>query len=159
MNAYGTGTTMTTATTRDNTAATTRVMDTLVDEAFDPATASQLTELGVGAGWRCLHVGTGGGSLTRWLRDRVGASGTVTTVGLGPPFLEAAPSHHRQHCRCDVAADPIPGEGYDVIHTRALLLHLPHRDELLTELVGRLRPGGVISSKKATSTPAQARRP
>lgn len=48
---------------------------TLLEDVLDPTTIGLLTELGVGPGWNVLEVGAGAGSITRWLCDRVGASG------------------------------------------------------------------------------------
>ena len=44
----------------------------LLEDSFDPGTFRWLDQLGVGSGWRCLEVGAGGGSVARWLADRVG---------------------------------------------------------------------------------------
>ena len=41
-------------------------------DAFDAGTQRHLTALGLGAGWHCLEVGGGGGSIARWLAERVG---------------------------------------------------------------------------------------
>ena len=37
----------------------------------DQTTTRLLTGLGVGAGWRCLEIGAGGGSVARWLSDHL----------------------------------------------------------------------------------------
>ena len=117
---------------------------TLLESVYDPGTTARLTALGVDAGWRCLELGAGAGSVTRWLCDRVGDAGHVTAVDLEPRFLEADSRPNLQVHRRDILADGIPGDGYDLIHARALLMHLPDLDELLADLVGHLRPGGVI---------------
>ncbi|HZQ79405.1 MAG TPA: class I SAM-dependent methyltransferase [Acidimicrobiia bacterium] len=117
---------------------------TLLEETWDPGTLSRLTALGVGPGWRCLELGAGAGSVTRWLCDRVGPSGTVTAVDLEPRFLEADPRPNLDIRRCDILRDGVPGDGYDLVHARFLLIHLPDRDRIVAELVSRLRPGGVI---------------
>jgi hypothetical protein len=36
----------------------------------------------VGPGWRCLEVGSGGGSIAAWLCDRVGPDGSVLATDL-----------------------------------------------------------------------------
>ena len=43
----------------------------------DPVTVQHLEGVGVTAGWSCLEVGGGGGSVARWLSDRVGGDGHV----------------------------------------------------------------------------------
>src|SRR5437763_14946556 len=52
----------------------------------DPATVRRLETIGVGTGWQCLEVGAGGGSITRWLCDRVGPAGSVRAIDLGTRF-------------------------------------------------------------------------
>ena len=116
----------------------------LLESVWDPGTTHRLAGLGVGAGWRCLELGAGGGSITRWLCDRVGPTGAVTAVDLEPRFVEAEPRPNLDVHRRDIIADGVPGEGYDLIHTRFLLMHLPDRDRLVSDLVRRLRPGGTV---------------
>jgi tRNA A58 N-methylase Trm61 len=47
------------------------------EELLDDGTTRLLARLGVGAGWRCLEVGAGGGSIARWLANAVGPDGKV----------------------------------------------------------------------------------
>ena len=42
----------------------------LIEQASDPTTLAHLDRIGVGAGWRCLEVGAGGGSVAAWLGER-----------------------------------------------------------------------------------------
>ncbi len=121
----------------------------LLEGIYDPSTILRCTALGVGVGWRCLELGAGGGSIARWLCDTVGPTGTVTAVDLEPRFLEADPRPNLDIRRRDILAEGIPGDGYDLIHARALLMHLPTRGELITDLAGRLRPGGVLLLEEA----------
>ncbi|MGH3758127.1 MAG: SAM-dependent methyltransferase, partial [Actinophytocola sp.] len=46
----------------------------LLQEVFDPFSARLLDRVGVAAGWRCLEVGAGAGSVARMLADRAGAA-------------------------------------------------------------------------------------
>jgi 2-polyprenyl-3-methyl-5-hydroxy-6-metoxy-1,4-benzoquinol methylase len=130
--------------TLDNTWAKAHRRLTMLELLYDQSTAARLTALGVDAGWRCLELGAGAGSIARWLCDRVGPTGTVTAVDLEPRFLEADPRPNMQIERRDIVADGLTGDGYDLIHTRALLVHLSDRDRLIADLVNHLRPGGVI---------------
>jgi SAM-dependent methyltransferase len=116
----------------------------LLEQIYDPGTTGRLTALGVAPGWRCLELGAGHGSITRWLCDRVGPAGSVVAVDLEPRFVEADPRPNLAIHRRDIVAEGIPGEGYDLIHARALIMHLPDRESLLADLARRLRPGGVL---------------
>lgn len=144
--------------TLDNTWEKARRRLTLLEEVFDPATTARLVELGVGPGRRCLELGAGGGSITRWLCDRVGPSGSVTAVDLEPRFLAADPRPNMIVERRDIIADGVPGAGYDLIHCRALLMHLPNADDLVVDLVGRLRPGGAILLEEGDLSPTATAR-
>ena len=115
-----------------------------LESIYDPGSTSRLTALGVGPGWRCLELGAGHGSIARWLCDRVGPTGSVTALDLEPRFLEADPRPNMEILRRDILSEGVPGEGWDLIHTRALVMHLPNREALITDLVRRLRPGGVL---------------
>lgn len=130
--------------TLDNTWEKARWRLSELESIYDPGTTARLTALGVDAGWRCLELGAGGGSIARWLCDRVGPTGSVAAVDLEPRFLEADPRPNMEIHRRDIVADGLPGDGYDLIHTRALLMHLPNADRLVAHMVSRLRPGGVL---------------
>lgn len=139
--------------TLDNTWDKARQRLSMLEGLWDEGTRSRLSALGVGRGWRCLELGAGGGSIARWLCDRVGPAGVVTAVDLDPRFVEADPRANMEILRHDVVAHGVPGDGYDLIHTRALLMHLPTRDELITDVVRHLRPGGVVLLEEADCYP------
>ena len=64
-----------------------------LEDAFDGASIRHLAERGVGAGWRCLEVGCGAGSVARWLAERVGpaaASWPPTSTFASSPITAAA---------------------------------------------------------------------
>jgi SAM-dependent methyltransferase len=115
----------------------------LIERCYDPMTISRLTELGVAAGWRCLDVGAGRGSIARWLGDRVGPDGRVVAVDLDTRFFEnEAGIEARQR---DILADEIEQDAFDLVHCRLLLHHLRGRQlEAVTRMASALRPGGVL---------------
>ena len=47
---------------------------TLLERYHDLLTVRQVDAIGVGEGWRCVDVRSGGGSVSRLLADRVGQS-------------------------------------------------------------------------------------
>ena len=120
----------------------------------DPVTEGNLDRLGVGAGWRCLEVGAGAGSVVRMLCERVGAEGRVLAVDLEPALLEGFSAPNLEVRRLDVVTDGLPEDEFDLVHTRAVLLHLPQRDDVLPKLVRALRPGGVLLLEEMDVTPA-----
>ena len=61
----------------------------LLQEYHDPLTIRQLDAIGAGAGWRCLDVGAGGGSVTQMLGERVSRTGSVLAVDPMPASCKA----------------------------------------------------------------------
>jgi SAM-dependent methyltransferase len=96
----------------------------------------------VRSGWRCLEVGAGGGSIARWLCDAVGASGRVVATDVETRFLEAIGAPNLEIRRHDVVSDPLESGSFDLVHSRAVLDHLPERDAVVRRLVDALAPGG-----------------
>ncbi len=119
-----------------------------VEEFLDPGTIHALSRHvlphgGVRAGWRCLEVGAGGGSIAHWLAERAGAGGCVVATDIDTIYLDArAASSGFEARRHDIARDPLPTGAYDLIHTRLVLEHIPERDAVLAALAEALRPGG-----------------
>jgi SAM-dependent methyltransferase len=74
----------------------------------------------------------------------VGPEGSVVTVDLDTRFLTTIDAPNLEVIEADVVTDGLPAGPFDLIHTRAVLMHIPARDQLLPELVGRLRPGGTL---------------
>ncbi|MGY6651485.1 class I SAM-dependent methyltransferase [Amycolatopsis sp. TRM77291] len=111
-----------------------------LEQLLDGPTVECLEKVNPQPGSRCLDLGAGGGSITRWLADRAGPQGRVVAVDLAPDYItEKAGVEVYRH---DIN-DGLPDEGpYDVIHARLLLLHLPWRDEVFKTLVDALAPGG-----------------
>jgi len=115
----------------------------LIERIWDPATTAQLDRLGVANGWRCVDVGAGGGSIARWLRDRVGADGTVVAVDLDTRFFEGENGIEAR--RLDILGDDLERDAYDLVHCRLLLHHLRGKElEAVRRMVAALRPGGVL---------------
>jgi SAM-dependent methyltransferase len=112
-----------------------------MESLWDPGSEALLVELGVGAGWRCLEVGAGGGSMARWMAGR-GAH--VTAVDIDTRFIEQFASDRIEVQRVDVRTDALPQSAFDLVHARLLLEHLADRRQILDRLAATLRPGGWI---------------
>jgi SAM-dependent methyltransferase len=117
---------------------------TALEQVFDEATTERLAALGVGTGWHCLEVGCGAGSIARWLAERVGPTGRVLATDLDPRFAECHGPANLTVRRHDLLADLLPEAAFDLVHARALLEHLPGRDEALRRLVAASRAGGWV---------------
>jgi SAM-dependent methyltransferase len=113
-----------------------------LEQTLDSISTGLLERLGVHAGARCLEIGTGGGSIARWLADRVGPSGHVVAVDLDVRWFRHDGSPQLEVREVDLVTGPIPEGPWDLIHERLVLQHIPARLDVLDELVARLAPGG-----------------
>lgn len=111
-----------------------------IQSCYDPPTIAGLTALGVGPGWRCWEVGAGRGSIASWLADRVAPGGQVIATDLNTSLGPVRPGLPVQ--RHDITRDDPPASGFDLIHARLVLQHLPERQKLVAQLAAALRPGG-----------------
>jgi SAM-dependent methyltransferase len=128
----------------------------LLEACYDPGTERRLAAIGVGPGWRCLEVGGGAGSVSRWLCDRVGPSGHVTAVDLDPRFLAEIRESNLVVRHLDITREDPPSGAFDLVHARHLLMHLPERLEVLDRLVRCLAPGGWLLLEEADAFPVVA---
>ncbi len=116
----------------------------LLEARHDPETIRRLDLAGPLEGSRCLEVGAGAGSIACFLADAVGPGGEVIALDRDPRFLADLPTtfvnaHVHQH---DIAIDPLEAGTFDLVHCRALLLHLADPERALAAMAAALRPGG-----------------
>jgi SAM-dependent methyltransferase len=114
----------------------------LIEEFNDPSTFRHLHGLGVTEGWRCLEVGAGGGSVVRWLSQRVGPAGSVVAADLDVRFLGDISAQNVEVRRCDITQDPIESASYDLVHARNVVAHLRDPMAALQRLAAAVKPGG-----------------
>ncbi|MFC4949836.1 methyltransferase domain-containing protein [Pseudonocardia sp. GCM10023141] len=113
-----------------------------LSELFDASTFRHFDAVGLTAGWRVWEVGAGGPDVSRRLADRVGPTGRVVASDIDVSWLPEGKGF--EVLRHDVAADPPPAGGFDLVHARLVLVHLPRREQALASMVTALRPGGVL---------------
>lgn len=120
-----------------------RVRLAMLSEARDPVTFALLDRVGVTEGMHVLEVGAGSGSVSAWLAERVGPAGRVMSTDIDLRFHAEMPSNVivRQH---DVTAERLPAEHFDMVHARAVIQHLPEREDVLGRLLEALKPGGAM---------------
>jgi SAM-dependent methyltransferase len=132
----------------------------LIERCYDPSTTSRLAQLGVSAGWQCLEVGAGSGSIARWLRDRVSPGGRVVALDLDIRFIENEVGV--EAWQGNILEAELEADTYDLVHCRALLHHLRGEEvAALRRMAAALRPGGVLVAEEpylgamlASRTPA-----
>src|SRR5262245_38050415 len=116
---------------------------------FDPFSTARTAGLLDLATKRCLEVGAGAGSYARWLAGQVGEGGEVLAIDIKPDLLAADRNPARLTARqVDITNEEQlrdrVGGGWDLIHARLVLGHLPGRVTVLRNLAQLLAPGGVL---------------
>jgi SAM-dependent methyltransferase len=116
----------------------------LLEHHADPTSVRRLQTTGVGAGWRCLEVGAGRGSIARWLSRQVGPSGEVVALDLDTSLLSGLEEPNVEVLCGDVLEIELSEASFDLIHARLVLMHIPERERAIERLVSLLRPGGSL---------------
>jgi SAM-dependent methyltransferase len=123
----------------------------LLEQHADPTSFRRLTATGIRPGWRCLEIGAGRGSVARWLADQVGETGHVTALDLDTSLLHWLERPNVEILEGDVLEIDLPERGFDLIHTRLVLMHIPDRRRALERIVSWLRPGGWLVTEELDS--------
>ena len=110
-------------------------------ETLDPYTFEALLRAGIAPGHDVLEAGAGNGSVAVWMADTVGPTGSVLSLDIDVRFHAEVPGHAEVR-EFDLETDELPREAFDLVHARAVLQHLPTREDVLARLVDALRPGG-----------------
>src|SRR5215467_8945805 len=108
----------------------------------DPVSMRRFERLGVQKGWRCLEVGAGEGSIAHWLAKQVGPHGNVVATDIDTRLLGKQHETNLEVRRHDILADELEQGHYDLIHTRAVLMHLSDPAQAVKKMAEALRPGG-----------------
>lgn len=116
-----------------------------LEAAFDPVSQRSILAIEPQAGWQCLEVGGGGGSMAKWLCDLVGPEGLVVATDLETKFLETIDARNLEVREHDIVTDPLEEGAFHLVHSRAVLDHIPQRDEVVHRLIAALRPGGWLA--------------
>jgi SAM-dependent methyltransferase len=119
-----------------------------LEQWLDPVTIRHLRARGVGAGWRCLEVGAGAGSVARWLCGQVFPGGKVVATDIDTRFMETLHEANLRVVCHDITADNLPAAGFDLVHCRLVLAHLPDRRAVLPKLAAALRPNGQLVAEE-----------
>ena len=126
----------------DNAAPQARARLATLADVHDEGTIRHLLARGVADGWKCLEIGGGLGTITRWLSDRVGARGYVLTTDIDTRFLTTIGRDNVEVRRHDILADPLPDSMFDLAYARLVLEHLSDPDLALDRMVMATKPGG-----------------
>jgi SAM-dependent methyltransferase len=126
----------------------------LMSQLLDPQLRFRLLQLGLAEGWRRLEVGAGNGSISAWLAETVGPAGRVVSTDIELSLLERLEAPNLEVRPLDVTRDELEAAAFDLVCTRATLLHLPERMAVVARLAEAVRPGGVIVLEEPDFAPA-----
>jgi SAM-dependent methyltransferase len=128
----------------------------LRDDVYRRPLATALDRLGLGAGWRCVDVGAGGGDVSVALAEIVGHTGRVYAVDADPlardEVARAAATHSQVLAITQAGEDLTLPEPVDLAFCRFLLLHVDNPAAVLDRMALAVRPGGwVVAQEPITS--------
>ena len=131
-------------------------MKGLRDDVYRRPLATALSRLGLGAGWRCVDVGAGGGDVSVALAEMVGRDGRVYAVDSDPASRDevarAAAAHAQVIALTQAGEDLTLPEEVDLAFCRFLLLHVPEPAAVMRMMARAVRSGGwVVVQEPITS--------
>jgi SAM-dependent methyltransferase len=127
-----------------------------LEQVFDPATRRWLLATGLGAGWRCLEVGAGAGSIAVWLSETVGRDGQVLAVDVNARFLPQTPPANLEVREADICTTPLAAGTMQLVHARFVLLHIPGWQQALAAMAAALGPGGWLALEEPDFSAARS---
>ena len=113
----------------------------ILEGVFDPATIRHLEVLRVTEGWNCLDVGTGAGSVAQWLAACVGSKGKVVATDIDPRFVRRLSVPNLEISQPDILKDDLETSQYELVHCRALLMHLSKPEKGLKRMADAATSG------------------
>ncbi|MFE9121631.1 class I SAM-dependent methyltransferase [Streptomyces sp. NPDC007172] len=126
----------------------------LLEKTYDPGTVRVLDRLPMRRDWRCLELGAGAGSIAYLLAGRV-PDGSVLAVDIDPRFIDGDRAPHLTVRASDITVEDFPDGSFDLIHARALFMHLPRREEIVERAMKWLAPGGWLVIEDVHFLPAE----
>jgi len=115
-------------------------------ELFDASTFRHMQSVGLSPGWRVWEVGAGGANVPEWIAEQTHGYVLATDIDTSWLDREAGGFEVRTH---DIGTDPAPDDGFDLVHARLVLVHVPERVDALTTMINALRPGGWVLLEEA----------
>lgn len=121
-----------------------------------PDSQRLLDQLNIRPGDRAIDIGCGPQGILDLLSERVGGNGKVVGLERSEPTVVLARQFIAEHCLRNVEvlqgeakATGLPRASFDVVHARLVLVNVPEPQLVVEEMVGLVRPGGVVASHEA----------
>ncbi len=87
----------------------------MIEQVFDSASRRRLLATGLQAGWCCLEVGPGAGSVMTWMGEVVGPTGQVVAMDLDPKFLGESGQSNVEILRADIRTAQLQEQSFDLV--------------------------------------------
>jgi SAM-dependent methyltransferase len=123
----------------------------LIHAVYGRVSELGLEAAGIGGVSRAADIGCGTGTVSRWMADRIGASGWVDAIDIAPEQIEvakteaAAPGAATIHYAVGSAYEPaLQKNAFDLVFCRLVLCHLREPDKAVARMAKLLRPGGQL---------------
>lgn len=126
-----------------------------IEQVFDPVSRKRIQATGITTNWRCLEVGAGAGSITQWMAAVVGQGGKVAAVDVDTRFVANIKLSNVEVIEADIRHFPLKN-GFDLVHTRYVLIHLPDFQVALSRMIDLLKPGGWLVIEEPDFSAARA---
>ena len=131
----------------------------LMSELLDPFQRAVLKRLGLRPGWRCLEVGCGNGSISRWLSEEVSGGGHVVASDVDTSYLADLHASNLEVRRLNILDSTVERRAYDLVTARAVLHHIQDRKRAIRNMLAALKPGGLLLCIEPDFLPATASEP
>ncbi len=130
----------------------------MIEQAFDPLTIEHLQQTELRAGWQCLELGAGGGSILKWLANVVGGRGKVVGVDKDVSHVRDLVEPPIETIEGDFLDIPLD-HAFDLAHCRYVLIHNRASDDILRRIGELLKPGGWLVVEEPDFTSARLLNP
>jgi len=116
--------------------------------------------IGVRSGGRAIDIGCGPQGVLDLLSERVGSTGLVVgierddeSVAAARQFVADRALGNVKVLRAEAASKGMPGDIFDLVHARLVLVNIPNAEAVVGEMVRLARPGGMVASHEADNLP------
>ena len=126
---------------------------------WEPEAEIMLDRIGIQPGWNCIDLGCGAMGILGPLSRRVGPQARVIGVDTDAKQLAAARDFvyesklgNVEILELDAYHTNLPRESFDFTHARFVFAPVGRDEELLQEMLGLTRPGGIIAIQEPDAT-------